>query len=208
MAGDRAVPTGATLVWDVDDVLNSLTRDWFAQEWLPAHPAGPVTEYGRLTENPPHRLLGVTREEYLASLDAFRRRRYGGLEPDPAIRAWMEREGHRFRHVALTAVPLAAASFSGEWLFRVWGRWIRGVHVVPSPRPGCEAPAWDASKVGFLRWLGHGDAVLIEDNPAVCAAAVAAGFRALLVPQPWNAGGVPGAGAIGDLTGVPAAGTG
>ena len=27
-----------TIVWDVDDVLNDLMRDWLTQWWMPAHP--------------------------------------------------------------------------------------------------------------------------------------------------------------------------
>ena len=59
---------------------------------------------------------------------------------------------------------------------------------------------WDASKVEYLRWLGHDDVVLIEDNPAACTAAAAAGFRTLRVPQPWNRGAaLPKVGTLSDL---------
>jgi len=200
MSDAMRITAGMTLVWDVDDVLNQLTRAWFEQAWLSTHPDCPVTESAQLTENPMHRLLGVTREEYLASLDAFRAAGYAALVPDADILAWMSRNGDKFRHVALTAVPLASASCSGEWIYRHWGRWIRSIHVVPSPRTGQEAPSWDASKVEYLRWFGHADVVLIEDNPVACAAAVAAGFSALRVPQPWNRGtALPKVGALSDL---------
>lgn len=200
MGLDRSTPA-PTLVWDVDDVLNDLTRAWFETAWRPAHAQGPVTAYAQLTENPPHRLLGIARTEYLASLDAFRAGHYGRLAPNPRLLAWMDEHGHRFRHLALTAVPLAAAAYSGEWVFRHWGRWIRGIQVVPSLRDGQEL-LWDRSKVEYLRWLGHPDVTLIEDNPAACAEAAAAGFRALLVPQPWNADqAAAGVGRLAELMG-------
>lgn len=201
MSNTMRITAGMTLVWDVDDVLNPLTRVWFEQEWQPMHRDCPVTEYAQLTENPMHRLLGVAREEYLASLDAFRAAGYAALAPDAGILAWMSRNGYKFRHIALTAVPLASAARSGEWIYRHWGRWIRSIHVVPSPRAGQEAPSWDASKVEYLRWLGHEDVVLIEDNPAACVEAVAAGFYALRVPHPWNAVAAVGVGTVDELTG-------
>ena len=186
MGADRAISVGMTLVWDVDDVLNSLTEVWFEQEWLPCHPNQPLTQYDDLKENPPHRLLGVPKAEYLASLDHFRATQYHALEPNATIRAWMRRNGPQFRHVALTAAPLATSSQTGEWVYRHWGRWIRTIHVVPSKRANCSAKTWDPSKVDYLRWFGHKDVVLIEDNLATCAEAFAAGFHVLRVPQPWN----------------------
>lgn len=189
MLSSGDIRAGMTLVWDVDDVLNALTREWFMREWLPRHPTGPVRRYEQLTANPPCELLGVPRQDYLDSLDAFRADAYFTLQPDAGIRAWMERDGHRFRHIALSAVPLAAAAYSGEWIYRHWGRWIRTIHIVPSSRRNCDAPVWDRTKAGFLRWLNQKDAVLIEDNPLACKEAQDAGYRALIVPQPWNAGG-------------------
>lgn len=186
---DRMWPQpGMTLVWDVDDVLNTLTRRWFEDVWLDGGSSRPgaITQFAQLTRNPPHEILGITREEYLDSLDAYRACRYSALQPRQDILGWMARAGHRFRHLALTAVPLHAAAFSGEWVYRHWGRWIRGVHVVPSARKGMDAPRWDSSKTDFLRWLGRDDLALIDDHPDNLAEASEAGFRVLRVPQPWN----------------------
>ncbi len=185
MATDWRPRPGMTLVWDVDDVLNALTRHWFEDAWRAEWPACRLA-YGQLIENPPHRLLGVPKATFLASLDAFREARYATLEPDSRVLAWMRREGCRYRHLALTAVPLRAAHHSAAWVYRHWGTWIRGFHVVPSPRSDYPAPDWDASKVEYLRWLGHDDVVLIEDNPAALREAAAAGLRTLRVSQPWN----------------------
>ncbi len=48
-----------TIVWDIDDVLNDLTRAWFETAWLPAHRECRLT-YEELKVNPPHELLGTS----------------------------------------------------------------------------------------------------------------------------------------------------
>ena len=179
-----------TIAWDVDDVLNDLMRSWFSEAWLPAHPACAL-RYEELRANPPAALLGVSGEEYLDSLDRFREARYAELAPLPEAEAWFERNGDRYRHIALTGVPLAAAPLSAAWVMRHFGRWMRSFHFVPSPRAGQAIPAYDASKRDFLRWWGKADA-LVDDSPANVDAAREAGVRALLMPRPWNgAGGTP-----------------
>ena len=52
------------VVWDIDDVLNPLMRDWFEQHWLPRHSECRIA-YQELTANPPHRVLGIAEDEYL-----------------------------------------------------------------------------------------------------------------------------------------------
>ena len=49
-----------TIVWDVDDVLNSLMYAWFTGAWMKEHP-GCGVQYSGLTANPPHVVLGVAR---------------------------------------------------------------------------------------------------------------------------------------------------
>jgi len=173
-----------TIAWDVDDVLNDLMGSWFREEWLPTHPACRL-RYEDLQANPPEALLGVTREEYLASLDRFRAARYAGLPPLAEASAWFERHGDGYRHIALTAVPLCAAPLSAAWAVRHFGRWIRSFHFVPSKRAGESIPVYDASKRDFLEWWGKAD-VLVDDSPANAAAALEAGVQALLMPRPWN----------------------
>ena len=124
-----------TIVWDVDDVLNNLMRTWFEEAWRPSHPACTVA-YDQLRANPPHEVLDVTKSEYLASLDAFRDSgRAAALAPHPAILEWLAAHGHRYRHMALTARPLASAGSAADWVFRHFGNYIRCYGVVPS-RPG------------------------------------------------------------------------
>ncbi len=175
-----------TIAWDVDDVLNDLMRAWLERWWLPAH-TDCSAGYADLTENPPHRRLGITREEYLEDLDAFRLSPLAQeMAPVPEVIAWFEEQGATARHLALTAAPLRTVPLTAAWVLRHFGRWIRSFHVVPSPRPGVGAPTYDQTKADFLRWWGRVD-LLVDDNPAHVAAAQQVGIRAVLWPQPWNA---------------------
>ena len=173
-----------TIVWDVDDVLNDLMRDWFEQSWRPAHETWRIS-YDDLLTNPPHELLGTSLTEYQLSLDAFRRDRLESLQPVPEAIDWFQQHGHKACHAALTAVPLWAAPLSAAWVMRHFGRWVSSFNVVPSRRAG-EAPhSHAATKKEFLKWWRKADA-LVEDNPANLAGAEELGIRIFLVPQPWN----------------------
>jgi phosphoglycolate phosphatase-like HAD superfamily hydrolase len=174
-----------TIAWDVDDVLNDLMRVWYEQAWLPSHPKCAL-RYETLAENPPHRLLGVSVDDYLASLDEFRLSDAGRrLAPVPEVLEWFRRHGHKFRHVALTATPLKAAPDSAAWVLRHYGNWIRSFHFVPSPRKELDAVAYDGSKADFMWWWGKAD-ILIDDSPLDVEAAKRIGLRGLLMPRPWN----------------------
>jgi hypothetical protein len=173
-----------TIIWDIDDVLNNLMEAWFEQYWKPYHHQCDLT-YADLVENPPHRVIGVSREEYLSSLDEFR---MSGAEarlvPNAKIVAWLNAHGRRFRHFALTARPLETVPFQAEWLFRNFSPFIRGYGVVPS-RSSPSTPVYDLTKGEYLRWLGMGD-ILVDDNEDNIAQALQVGVSAILFPQPWN----------------------
>ncbi|MGD0771361.1 MAG: hypothetical protein ABSC05_00925 [Candidatus Solibacter sp.] len=176
--------TMRTIVWDVDDVLNSLMAAWFHQCWLPEHTDCRVT-YAAIRANPPHAVLGIEESEYLRSLDGFRASDSGrGLAPNPEILGWMREHGYRFRHMALTARPLASAGTAAEWVFRHFGVYIRCYGVVPA-RLDAAAPAYDRDKADFLRWFQEAD-YFLDDSAANVAAVSELGVKALLFPQPWN----------------------
>ena len=172
-----------TIAWDVDDVLNELMRVWLERAWRVEHP-GCRVRYEELAANPPLKELACTREEYLASLDRFRASGFATLDPASDVLAWMEARGSRFRHVALTATPQAAAPVSAEWVMRHFGRWIPVFCVVPSPRDGVVPGHALRSKADLLQWC-RAD-VLVDDNAENVDAARALGLRALLMPRPWN----------------------
>lgn len=173
-----------TIAWDVDDVLNDLTKQWLDFEWLPAHPDCTL-RYEDLRLNPPHDLLGVEKAVYLQSLDRFRASaRAKDLLPNPGVSAWLQEYGHRCRHLALTARPLDTAPDLAHWVMHHFGNWIRCFGILPS-RFHEGVPVYDRTKGEFLRWIEAGD-ILIDDSPQNCRDAEAAGIRALAYPQPWS----------------------
>jgi hypothetical protein len=173
-----------TIVWDVDDVLNDLMRSWFLLHWAPRHP-GCSLRYDQITENPPHRLLGIEKAEYLASMDEFRVTEAArAMQPNPLIVEWFARHGQWFRHLALTSRPLSTMPLLADWLYRHFGGYIRTLSVVPD-RLSPDLPKVDTSKCDFLRWLGKAD-VLVDDSETTLAEARRLGVRGLLYPQPWN----------------------
>jgi hypothetical protein len=175
-----------TVVWDVDDVLNDLMWQWLRHGWNSEHPECRL-RYEELTANPPHEVLGVSREEYLASMDAFRRTdRALAMRPNPAVLAWFESHGQRFRHIALTARPLETAPDVAHWVMRHFGAWVRCFGVVPTRTPD-GAPVYDRSKAEFLQWLKQGD-VLIDDSMENLSQAHRLGLQTLVYKQPWNDG--------------------
>ena len=171
-----------TIVWDIDDVLNNLMAAWFEDGWRGKH-GDCRLEIKNLVENPPHRVLGVSREEYLASLDEFRASCERTLEPNATILEWLKNKGRNYRHFALTARPLASVPAQTEWLFRNFGEFIRGYGVVPS-RPATEEP-YDRNKADYLSWMSVGD-IFVDDNEENIRAAVELGLTGILYPQPWN----------------------
>lgn len=174
-----------TIVWDVDDVLNDLMRVWFEERWLKSHPECAVM-YADITENPPHRLLGTSKSEYLRSLDEFRLSDgYQKMSPLSEVREWFLNNGLRFRHIVVTATPLVASPASSSWVFKHFSEWIRTFHFVPSRREGQDIPEYDEDKADFLRWLGKAD-ILIDDNEENIKSAVGLGVKGLLFPRPWN----------------------
>jgi hypothetical protein len=177
-----------TIIWDVDDVLNDLMREWFEGKWLPEN-AGCVLDYTDLLRNPPEAILGIARAEYLRSLDDFRLASFSRLKPVPEALAWFEKHGSCHRHLALTSVPLNAAPLSAEWVSRHFGRWIRSFNFVPSPRDSDVAsPVFDRTKQDFLRWLNLSDTVVVDDSESNITGARELGIPGVLVPRPWNQG--------------------
>jgi hypothetical protein len=173
-----------TVAWDIDDVLNELMQAWFSEAWLPSHPDCNLS-YSDITENPPDRVLGITRVEYLASLDTFRvSAGAANLKPIPEVLQWFAEFGAEYRHIAITVRPLDSVSHAAEWVFRHFGNYIRSFAVVPS-RPPAGVPIYDRSKAEFLEWLGKAD-ILVDDSDENIRAAEKLGMRGILFPQPWN----------------------
>jgi hypothetical protein len=177
-----------TIVWDIDDVLNDCTKRWLENCWLPAH-LDCLLEFEHISENPPHRLLGVKKEEYLVSLDGFRMSLQArAMIPDPYLIHWFKTSGHRSRHIALTARPRKTVSPAIEWVLRYFGEWIQTFSFVPAERPEEPPGHPDHEKVAFLSWLGKAD-YFIDDSWGNVKAAKQLGIETFLVARPWNSGG-------------------
>lgn len=172
------------VVWDVDDVLNELMREWFEDWWRPRHP-GCTQRYDDIAANPPHQVLGISEAAYLTSLDEFREARFAALTPRAEVVEWFAAHGHRAHHVALSAPPEAFAHASASWVLRHFGQWIRTYAFVPARRGRAEVADSHVSKPEYLRWLGHGD-VFLDDRADNVAGARALGMDGIVLPQPWS----------------------
>jgi len=173
-----------TIVWDVDDVLNDLMRQWFTHCWMNERP-GCRLAYGDLKENPPHSVLDISREEYLSTLDEFRNtERARDMEPNRVVLEWLRQHGQNFRHIGLTARPLGTAPNVAEWVLRHFGAWIRCIGFVHT-RENDQFPVYDRTKGEFLDWLKCGD-IMVDDSNENIKQAQSRGLKTLLYPQPWN----------------------
>lgn len=168
------------IVWDVDDVLNTLMREWFLEFRQQRNECS--VDYDGLTMNPPHELIGIASTEYLRSLDSFRSRRYASLPPHPGVLDWFREHGRRAEHIALTAIPRAYAHLSAAWVTTHFGDWIRTFGFVPSPRSGSAEEIM--TKRDYLHWLGGGD-ILVDDRQENVQG-LPGTIEPVLVPQPWN----------------------
>lgn len=187
-----------TIAWDVDDVLNDLMRRWLEDAWKPGHPSCKV-EFRQITENPPERIIGCSRQEYSLSLDAYRLSKgYPGLEPDAEVLAWFEKNGFKARHIALSSVPLKACHVSASWVMKYFGKWIRSFNFVPSFRQEEDTPVYGRNKADYLKWFGKAD-VLVEDSGENIIQAEALGIRGILIGKPWNGGDCAANAALGKL---------
>ena len=171
------------IMWDVDDVLNDLMGEWFRSSWLPHHPECPVT-YSGITVNPPHELLGVSKHEYLASLDVFRQKYFKDLKPLPEILKWFQLHGKKAEHLVVTSVPIIASQHSAEWVFTYFGEWVRSFNIVPSTRAG-NHDYGAKSKADYIRTFSKVDLV-VEDNPETLRSMKELGIETVTIPRPWN----------------------
>jgi hypothetical protein len=177
-----------TIAWDIDDVLNNLMATWL-EKWWKSKNKGCLLKYDDLIENPPNRLLKVTLEEYLQSLDAFRLSgRYEEMQPNPDVLQWFRSCGSNFKHMALTAVPRIAVSISAAWVFKHFGDWIRSFHFVPSARSGDIHTPYEKTKGGYLNWLKRVD-IIIDDHPGNIQKASSLPVECHMPSHPWNSGG-------------------
>lgn len=170
------------VIWDIDDVLNSFMLEWFCSYKATS---GCILNYENLSKNPPHDLLGISKQEYLNSLDLFRKSSFSKLKPREEVLKWFQEKGEEFQHVALTAIPFNSVSFSAEWCMKHFGKWIRSFNYVPSAREGEKIPEYFKTKKDFLANFGKVD-LFIDDNEDNIRDAQSLGIKTILFPAPWN----------------------
>jgi len=176
-----------TIVWDIDDVLNDLTRSWFDSVWKRENPEMEM-QYEQLTLNPPHELLGMSREAYQCSLDRFRLSSEATeMKPDSSVLNWFNKWGAEYRHIALTARPIKTVSPAVSWLMDNFGEWFEGFGFVPSRRLDEHPKQPDKKKRDFLAWLGKAN-YFIDDHVENIEGSDELGIRSFIAAQPWNGG--------------------
>ena len=168
------------VAWDVDDVLNNFTSDWlmWSDTRLPRF-EGRFGDPGKWLAQG-----GISRHEYLRSIDQFRAEMYSQLEPNKETLDWFCSDSSKATHIALTKTPLLFSPIVSNWVMLHFGTWMRGVLVTPSPRAS-DPPGTSYPTKGAVLSLFHAPVVLVDDsweNLENLPLAV----RPIIFPRPWN----------------------
>jgi len=171
-------------VWDADDVINDLLKLWL-NRWKINNPDC-LIDYNDLKENPPDRIMGLNRNNYLNSLDGFRLSdEYRDMKPVPEVDEWFRKNGDKYHHMVLTGVPLKAAHVSSYWIIKNFGRWIRSFNFIPAKRGSEIICDYHITKKEFIEWFGNAD-VFIDDTEENIEGLAHTGVKPFLFPRPWN----------------------
>jgi hypothetical protein len=170
------------VVFDIDDVLNNLMYDWL----LYFNINNNSFKYDDIIENPPYKILKISKKKYLESLDNFREEKYLSLRPNRDILEWFEKYGDNFHFAALTSTPRKFASISAFWAMKYFGNWVRSFNFIPSKRDGTLDIVYDELKADWL-YRNHAD-IFIDDSFENCKNAVELGIESYVLKQPWNNG--------------------
>ncbi len=190
------------ILWDVDDVLNQLMREWLHFWQLKNKLDSKPVDVSQILENPPSRVLGIPLEQYLKSLDEFRNSSLGRrMTPHPEVLHWFQKFGPKFVHIALTARPSETMPNQAAWVYENFGRWI---HSIVSVSPSRLESAYQrhqifVSKASFIQWLDK-PVILIDDSEDNIQEAKQHCLRTFLFPQPWNSSNQTTEDVLGELS--------
>lgn len=178
-----------TIIWDIDDVLNDLMHQWF-NNYKFSHNLCIVDNYEEIIDNPPYELFNISKDNYLHSLDIFRKQNFKLLKPKKEILDWFEQYGSITENIVLTATPISCVSYSAEWLFRYFGEWIISFHFIPSYRNNSYETIYYKNKGELIKSLNKKDIIFIEDNEKNIREAkkLNPDIKTFCVKQPWNTG--------------------
>jgi hypothetical protein len=131
-----------TIAWDIDDVLNSLDKEF--KNWA------------SLTG------LIIDDKNYLKYLDRFRLGYYLNLKVNTEVYNWFIENGDKVINIAITAVPNKLAYISSWWLFKNF-KWFTSIVIIPSYREEDPILSPFKTKGEYLQWLKKVD-VFIDNN--------------------------------------------
>lgn len=176
------MPDSPIIIWDVDDVLNRLMYSWLKhlnQEM------GLKFKLNDINENPPHRILGITRDDYFISLDIFRNSEAGKqVQANNTLKNWFKKYGHRYNHMACTARPINTMPNQAWWVFHHFGRWIHTVHSSHTSRDMMKNRRKN-TKAEFISVINK-KVLFIDDLEENINDVSKTGADTILYPHPWN----------------------
>lgn len=169
--------TNSIYVWDVDDVLNDLTKE-FIKEYYPKK------AFDSLVDANIYKCLEIKESEYLSRLDDFRQKKYLDLQPNREIIDFIKERSNSL-HYILTAVPHVHIQTSFDWLVKNFNSLFYGFFFAPSPRPKDEKKI--ITKFDHLKNLNSScnKVYFIDDNPKNFLE-TSKDIKKILWPQPWN----------------------
>jgi len=176
-----------TIAWDVDDVLNDLTKQWL---YYYCKKQNIKMEYKDIVSNPPHNILNMTFDEYINSLDSFRLSDKAlNMLPNSKILNWFEQYGYLFNNIVITSTSAKTSQNSAFWVMKHFYKWIHSFNIVPSYRIDDNVVRTDKTKKDFLERIGNVD-IFIDDNKKNIDDAKELKIKTFLVAKPWNKNGL------------------
>ena len=170
------------IVWDVDDVLSCLMESWL-EHWNQENDSN--VSLKDIKENPPHKILGISREMYFNSLDNFRNTEAGkNVQENSTMKNWFKNHGNKYNHIACTARPIETMPNQAWWIYHNYGCWIHTVHASGTFRK-LKTDYRMVSKADFISWIDK-KVIFIDDSEDNVKAVSATGSETILYPRPWN----------------------
>ena len=174
------------ICFDIDDCLNFLTYNWL--NYYKLYNECDI-ECEQLVENPPHKILEISKKEYLEFLNEFRFDSYENLIPNIEILNWFEKCGDKAYFSVLTSVPRKYASISAEWVLRYFGNWIQSINFIYSKRENDNSIRYFSNKGEWINWFGKVDFFIDDSEKNLQEATMLNPDLICYCPKcPWNSG--------------------
>jgi hypothetical protein len=177
------------IVWDIDSVLNNFEEEWFLYYKSINHEKYKNLFFNDIVDNPPHNILGITKEEYLESLNYFRKYCMHTVKPNMSVLDWLNVYGSKINSSVLTSALYPSLEESAYWLFSNYKRYIRSYTVIPSYINKENAIIYDETKLDFLKKTRNVD-IFIDDNEKTINSVkeFLPHIKVFCPKQPWNNG--------------------